>query len=167
MDLPSLKSRKSKSVMKSLPSLLTFIALCVAATAEVRVETLAEPMRDSIKLATNIYRDDALSKAPVVLMRTPYDRTKAKGAPERFAKAPQPLQPGEVYEITVDLGPCAATIAKGHRPRVDICGSLFPLYDRNPNTGEGPFGSRTAIATEQVHHRPGALSRIVLPCLQP
>lgn len=77
---------------------------------------------------------------------------------------PTPLQPGEVVEITVDLGPCAATIARGHKLRVDICGSLFPLYDRNPNTGEGPFGSKTAIATEHVHHGPGALSRIVLPC---
>jgi len=76
----------------------------------------------------------------------------------------QPLQPGQEYEITVDLGPCAATIAKGHQLRVDICGTLFPLYDRNPNTGEGPFGSRTAIATESVHHRPGALSRLILPC---
>jgi putative CocE/NonD family hydrolase len=76
---------------------------------------------------------------------------------------PELMQPGKVYEITVDLGPCAATIAKGHQLRVDICGSLFPLFDRNPNTTEGIFGSRTAIATEQVHHRPGALSRIVLP----
>jgi predicted acyl esterase len=72
-----------------------------------------------------------------------------------------------VYEITVDLGPCAATIAKGHKLRVDVCGSLFPLYDRNPPTGEGPFGSMTAIATEQVHHKPGALSRVVLPCRLP
>ena len=80
---------------------------------------------------------------------------------------PTPLKPGEVVEIRVDLGPCAATVATGHKLRVDVCGSLFPLYDRNPNTGEGPFGSRTTVATEQVHHRPGALSQIVLPCLQP
>lgn len=76
---------------------------------------------------------------------------------------PELMKPGEVYEITVDLGPCAATIAKGHQLRVDICGALFPLYDRNPNTAEGIFGKKTAIATEQVHHRPGALSRIILP----
>lgn len=76
---------------------------------------------------------------------------------------PELMKPGEVYEITVDLGPCAATIAKGNQLRVDVCGSLFPLYDRNPNTAAGIFGSQTAIATEQVHHRPGALSRIVIP----
>ncbi|MBM4002463.1 MAG: CocE/NonD family hydrolase [Planctomycetes bacterium] len=76
---------------------------------------------------------------------------------------PELMKAGEVYEITVDLGPCAATIAKGHRLRVDICGSLFPLFDRNPNTAIGIFGDKTAVATEHVHHRPGALSRLILP----
>jgi putative CocE/NonD family hydrolase len=76
---------------------------------------------------------------------------------------PQWMQPNEVYEITVDLGPIAATIASGHRLRVDISGADFPLYDRNPNTAEGINGSQTAIATERIHHRPGAASRIVLP----
>jgi len=76
---------------------------------------------------------------------------------------PELMQPGQVYEITVDLGPVAATIAKGHQLRVDISGADFPLYDRNPNTAEGIRSSQTAIATEQVHHKPGALSRIVLP----
>jgi uncharacterized protein len=76
---------------------------------------------------------------------------------------PELMQPGQVYEITVDLGPVAATIAKGHQLRVDISGADFPLYDRNPNTAEGIFSNKTTIATEQVHHKPGALSRIVLP----
>jgi uncharacterized protein len=76
---------------------------------------------------------------------------------------PELMQPGQVYEITVDLGPVAATIAKGHQLRVDIGGADFPLYDRNPNTADGIFGSDIAIATEQVHHKPGALSRIILP----
>jgi putative CocE/NonD family hydrolase len=76
---------------------------------------------------------------------------------------PELMQPGQVYEITVDLGPVAATIAKGHQLRVDISGADFPLYDRNPNTAEGIFGNKTAIAAGKVHHKPGALSRIVLP----
>lgn len=79
---------------------------------------------------------------------------------------PSPLEPGKIYEITVDLGPCAATIAPGHRLRVDICGSLFPLYDRNPNTGEGPFGAKTLVSTESVYHSSLKASRIVLPVKQ-
>ncbi len=76
---------------------------------------------------------------------------------------PELMQPGQVYEITVDLGPVAATIVKGHQLRVDISGADFPLYDRNPNTAEGISSSKIAIATEQVHHKPGALSHLVLP----
>jgi hypothetical protein len=79
---------------------------------------------------------------------------------------PSPLEPGKIYEITVDLGPCAATIAKGHRLRVDICGSLFPLYDRNTNTGKGPFDASTLISTESVYHSSFKASRIVLPIEQ-
>ncbi len=90
-----------------------------------------------------------------------------RGRYRRSLLKPELMQPGQVYEITIDLGPAAATIAKGHRLRVDISGADFPLYDRNPNTTEGIFGNKTAIATEQVHHRPGALSRIVLPVSLP
>ncbi len=79
---------------------------------------------------------------------------------------PSPLELGKTYEITVDLGPCAATIAPGHRLRVDICGSLFPLYDRNLNTGEGPFSSKTSVSLESVYHTPLKASRIVLPVKQ-
>jgi hypothetical protein len=57
----------------------------------------------------------------------------------------------------------AATIAKSHQLRVDMSGADFPLYDRNPNTAAGIFSEHTAIATEQVYHKPGSLSCIVLP----
>ena len=79
---------------------------------------------------------------------------------------PTPLKPGEIYEITVDLGPIAAQIGKGHRLRVDICGAYFPLFDRNPNSGEGPFGKETKISTERVYHDAIRPSRVILPCKQ-
>lgn len=79
---------------------------------------------------------------------------------------PELMKPGETYEITVDLGPCAAKIDKGEELRVDICGSLFPLHDRNPNTAEGIFGSKTQVATEKVHHQPGSASRLILPVME-
>lgn len=76
---------------------------------------------------------------------------------------PKPLTPGKVYKMNVDLGPIGAQLAKGHRLRVDICGAYFPLFDRNPNTAEGPFGKTTAISTEALYHTPAKASRIVLP----
>ncbi|MDA1049270.1 MAG: CocE/NonD family hydrolase [Planctomycetota bacterium] len=75
-----------------------------------------------------------------------------------------PLEPNKVYEVTIDLGPIAAQIGTGHRLRVDICGAYFPLFDRNPNTAEGPFGTSSAVATERVYHDRARLSRILLPC---
>ncbi len=79
---------------------------------------------------------------------------------------PEPLEPGKVYEITVDLGPVAATLAKGHRLQVDICGAYFPLFERNTNTGKGPFNAETRTATERIHHSPAQSSRILLPLLK-
>lgn len=77
--------------------------------------------------------------------------------------SPSAMEPGKVYEIQVDLGPVAASVPAGHRLRVDICGSLFPLYDRNPNTGAGPRDAGTRVANEKVYHAPAALSQILLP----
>jgi putative CocE/NonD family hydrolase len=77
---------------------------------------------------------------------------------------PTPLEPGRVYEVTIDLGPVAAQIGEGHQLRVDICGAYFPLFDRNPNTAEGPYGTRAVAATERVYHDRARMSRILLPC---
>lgn len=45
------------------------------------------------------------------------------------------LQPGRVYEFTIDPFPTANVFKKGHRIRVDISSSNFPRFDVNPNTG--------------------------------
>jgi hypothetical protein len=53
---------------------------------------------------------------------------------------------------------------KGHRLRLEIAGSNFPRFDRNPNTGEASAVARTvAAATQVLHHGPEAPSRLVLP----
>jgi putative CocE/NonD family hydrolase len=52
-----------------------------------RVDTVSVPMRDGVPLATDVHRDPGGGPAPVILMRTPYDRTKAKEVAQRFVKA--------------------------------------------------------------------------------
>jgi len=89
-----------------------------------------------------------------------------RGRFRNSARVPEPLIPGQVYQINVDLGPVAAQIGQGHRLRVDLCGSYFPLFDRNTNTGEGPFSSNTQIATQQVYHQAARASCLVLPLKQ-
>ena len=63
------------------------------------------------------------------------------------------MEPGTVYEFTIELYPTSNLFAKGHRIRVDIASSNFPRLDVNPNTGE-PLGlsRRTEIARNTVYH---------------
>ena len=78
---------------------------------------------------------------------------------------PTPLRPGQTYKISVDVAHAAARLKAGHRLRVEISGSYFPLYDRNTNTGEGPTSSRTLVSTEKVLHAPRTASRVILHVL--
>jgi len=77
----------------------------------------------------------------------------------------QPLKPGEVYRLTIDIGHCAVTILHNHRLCVQIQGSHLPIYDRNTNTGEGPFGAKAMVAVETVYHDHKRPSRVLLPLL--
>jgi putative CocE/NonD family hydrolase len=45
------------------------------------------------------------------------------------------IEPGEIYEIELELQPRANIFGVGHRMRVDVSSSSFPQFDVNPNTG--------------------------------
>ncbi len=74
------------------------------------------------------------------------------------------LQPGRVYEFTIDPFPTANVFKKGHRIRVDISSSNFPRFDVNPNTGE-PLGKNRRLVTTDIsiQHSATYPSHIVLP----
>ena len=74
------------------------------------------------------------------------------------------LQPGEVYELTVDLWSTSLIFNRGHKIRVAISSSNSPRFDPNPNTGK-PFRAddETKTAANTVHFAPQYPSRIVLP----
>jgi putative CocE/NonD family hydrolase len=76
---------------------------------------------------------------------------------------PEPLNPGEVYKVTVDAGVTGNVFLKGHRIRVEVSSSNFPRFDRNPNTG-GPIAQETRLmkATQTVFHDRGRPSQLVL-----
>ena len=76
------------------------------------------------------------------------------------------LEPGKVYEFTVDMVGTAVEFQRGHRIRVDVTSSHFPQFDRNPNTGEA-FGvnAKVKIASQTVHHSKTYPSHIVLPVI--
>ncbi len=78
------------------------------------------------------------------------------------------MAPGEVYPITIDLWATANRFEKGHRIRIDLSSSNFPMYDVNPNTGE-PIGFHTRVATtvNTIYHDADRPSALLLPVRGP
>ena len=66
--------------------------------------------------------------------------------------------------IVIQLGATSNVFRKGHRIRLDVSSSNFPLFDRNPNTGTPiAFETRTVASLQQIHHDASAPSFIELP----
>jgi putative CocE/NonD family hydrolase len=77
-----------------------------------------------------------------------------------------PMQPGEIYKITLSNMVTAVRFAAGHRIRLHVTSSNFPVYERNLNTGGNNYDETTAVvARNSLHHGPGHPSHLVLPVL--
>jgi putative CocE/NonD family hydrolase len=69
-------------------------------------------------------------------------------------------------EIAITLWPTSMVFRRGHRIRLEVAGSNFPRFDRNPNTGEPAATARSAAsAIQAVQHGRQAPSRIMLPVI--
>ena len=80
-----------------------------------------------------------------------------------FEKA-EPLIPGEIYKIQVNLWATSNLFRKGHRIRLEISSSNFPRYDRNLNTGEELFtAQQMVVASQTVYHDSNHPSALILP----
>jgi putative CocE/NonD family hydrolase len=81
---------------------------------------------------------------------------------------PRLLNPGTVYEFPIDMQATSNLFKKGHRIRITVTSSNFPLWDRNLNTGEDPAtDTRSVVAHQTLYHSPGRESRLVLPIVPP
>lgn len=82
---------------------------------------------------------------------------------------PALMEPGTVYELSIDLGVTSNVFLPGHRILLEVSSSNFPRYDRNTNTGttiatDGP--DDLVVAVNRVHHGPCHPSRLVLPLIE-
>ena len=79
---------------------------------------------------------------------------------------PTLLEPGKVYEYTIDLWSTSNRFQKGHRIRLEIASSNFPQFDRNPNTGNA-FGQDAELQTAEqtIYHDREHPSHILLPVI--
>ena len=76
----------------------------------------------------------------------------------------QRIDPGKVYEYTIDLWATSNVFKKGHRIRLEISSSNFPRFDRNTNTGNNIAEDATFVAaTQTVLHDDQHRSHVTLP----
>ncbi|MDD9995746.1 MAG: CocE/NonD family hydrolase, partial [Dehalococcoidia bacterium] len=89
-------------------------------------------------------------------------RARYRDTPERQVL----MEPGKVYEFTIDLFPTSNLFRAGHRIRLEISSSNFPRFDRNLNTG-GRFGHETdmRVAHQTVYHDAERPSHVLLPVI--
>lgn len=79
------------------------------------------------------------------------------------------LTPGKIERFTIELGHFGHAFQPGHRVRLEISSSAFPIYDVNPNTGlpiatdPGPMRP----ARQEIHHGGRYPSALLLPVTSP
>ena len=79
---------------------------------------------------------------------------------------PTLMEPGTVYELTIELEVTSNLFKQGHRIRLDISSSNFPRNDRNLNTGH-PIGmdAEMQVAEQTIYHSTQYPSHVVLPII--
>ena len=77
---------------------------------------------------------------------------------------PAPLEPGRAYEFDFELTALCHAFLPGHRIRVTLTSSDFPMYARSLNRfGRYRDQAEPRVATNRVHHGGACPSRLVLP----
>lgn len=80
-----------------------------------------------------------------------------------LGRGAEPLVPGEIYPLEIDMWVTANRFKAGHRIRVDISSADFPRFDRNTNLGGAP--GDPVPATQTVHRDASHPSHVLLPII--
>ena len=81
-------------------------------------------------------------------------------------KSAQMIEPGKVYQYTIDLWATSYVIQPGHSLRLEVSSSDFPRFDRNLNTGDDPgTDTRMMAAKQTIYHSTRYPSHLVLPLI--
>ena len=83
---------------------------------------------------------------------------------ENVWEAPRLLEPGKIYEYSINMMATSNLFKKGHRIRVHITSSNFPQWDRNPNTGHVQgMDDEIETAEQTIYHNARCPSHVLLP----
>jgi len=77
---------------------------------------------------------------------------------------PTLIEPGKIYKYEIHVWPTSNLFKAGHRIRLEISSSNFPMWDRNPNTGHR-FAQDAVlkIADQTIFHDADHPSEVTLP----
>jgi len=87
---------------------------------------------------------------------------------ESFTEA-KLLEPGQIYELRLDLWATSNLFKAGHRIRLEVSSSNFPRFDRNTNTGgviERQTEKDLVQAVNRIYHDAAHPSHLILPIIE-
>ncbi|MDE0061789.1 MAG: CocE/NonD family hydrolase [Gammaproteobacteria bacterium] len=140
----------------STPPLETGIELTGPITAVLYVSSSAKDTDFTVKLV-DVYPDGTAYNVQGSVLRARYR--------EGFTRKVW-MEPDGVYELRIDLDATSNYFAPGHRIRLQVSSSDFPLYERNLNTGGNNYDEvEWVIAENSVHHSAEHPSHLILPVI--
>ena len=81
-------------------------------------------------------------------------------------ETPSLIEPGRVYELTIDMWETSNMFKSGHRIRLEVSSSNHPRFDRNLNTGNHPAtDTEMRVAQQTIHHDSARPSHLTLPVI--
>ena len=148
--------------VESRPDVLLFttdtLAKPIEITGRVRAKLYVSsdcPDTDFTVKLSDVYPDDRSMLLTDGILRARYRESFEQ---EKF------MEPGNVYELTVDLWSTSIVFNRGHKIRVAVSSSNSPRFDPNPNTGHAlRADAETRIATNTLHLSKGYPSHVLLP----
>lgn len=130
----------------------------VALTGEVQVVVYVSSTTPDADLAlklVDVYPDGKAYNVSDTMLRLRYR--------DGFAR-PTLMKLGQVYRAELTGMLTSNYFPPGHRIRIHLSGSNFPLYERNLQTGGHNYDeTQPRVATIQIHHSAGQVSFIELP----
>ena len=76
------------------------------------------------------------------------------------------MERGKVYKVAVPPLVTSNAFLPGHRIRIEVSSSAFPMLERNLNTGGNNYDEKDwVVAHNVIHHAPNYRSEIILPVM--
>ncbi len=129
-----------------------------------RSEPLTKPLNVTGPMMVKLYaKTDAPCTQWVVQVCDEYPDGTAYNLMESNVVA-RPQEVGGVYEYNIDVKSTSNVFLPGHRVRVHVTSSLFPVWERNLNTGTRTAAAeKIKVARQTVYHGGKYASYIFLP----